>query len=725
MATGVDGYDLDVLQASGVADVTFSADQKLIYAALRNGDVTVFDVATHEQVATWSVGNTLGAVSASEDGSCLLVVERAPNGDRSTLYKVSTADGSVETFKLPGGAFYDVEIVDERTAIITGGQEDVTKFDLVDNRFSTLPGGVYYGNYSVIVEDGRYSLLGEPGISNGPLKIYDDVLGRIVASGDDYQDGAESGFNWGSEAISEEAGLVLQFVNRHAVNVYDLDLKFQELVDFGEEVDGIVFDESGANVYAYSIYEGAVIKYSSRNFRELERFDVGFSQWHNNIGYGSQIQIDDSGKYITVTDASDVGKMQLIDLTVRDGTYKGTAGADSFAGGLGDDTYYVNNPGDVVTEKGGQGDDRVVASVDYTLTGNVEDLVLMGSAVSGAGNDLGNLIVGTKSANVLSGAGGADSIQASLGNDSLSGGDGADTLDGGGGADSLEGGLGDDTYVVDNLRDTVVEAEGAGHDFVRSAVRFSLTTGLEDLVLLGAADLDGHGNGLDNSIVGNAGANRLFGLAGADTLAGGSGNDRLDGGFGGDVMSGGAGDDTYLVDDVLDQVVEVRKGGADTVQSSVTFALGPDVENLVLTGKGAIDGIGNELANTITGNGKSNLIEGGRGADVLYGGLGRDIFVYASVGSSAVGAADRIADFEAGDRLDLSLIDADGHREGDGAFTRVSGDGAFTVAGQFRLTFDGHDTHVELNTDNDLDAEMDIVLAGNHTAVGAEGGWVL
>ncbi|WP_373874365.1 calcium-binding protein, partial [Pseudomonas sputi] len=88
------------------------------------------------------------------------------------------------------------------------------------------------------------------------------------------------------------------------------------------------------------------------------------------------------------------------------------------------DTYYVDNVGDVVieTDASPTAYDRVFASIDYTLTANVENLFLTGTAdLNGTGNSSGNRITGN---------------------------DGNNILDGGLGADTLIGGLGNDTYIV-------------------------------------------------------------------------------------------------------------------------------------------------------------------------------------------------------------------------------------------------------------------------------------
>ena len=67
-------------------------------------------------------------------------------------------------------------------------------------------------------------------------------------------------------------------------------------------------------------------------------------------------------------------------------------------------------------------------------------------------------------------------------------------------------------------------------------------------------------------------------------LTGGAGNDRLDGGLGNDTMMGGTGDDVYVVNATGDKVIEGGDEGTDTVLSTVSYALGANIENLNLQG---------------------------------------------------------------------------------------------------------------------------------------------
>ena len=329
----------------------------------------------------------------------------------------------------------------------------------------------------------------------------------------------------------------------------------------------------------------------------------------------------------------------------------GGRGIDTMAGGLGDDTYIVDHyqagtpaQSDSVVEAANAGYDTVIAYKSYLLPLNVEKLVLgnTAGAIDGTGNAADNVIVGNPDANTIDGGGGNDSVSGGAGDDTLMGGAGNDSLDGGTGNDSMLGGTGDDIYYVDSGLDTVTELASAGTDTVRSVVTFNLTTSganVENLTLLGSANIDGTGNALNNALTGNSGNNMLIGDAGNDTLAGaagsdildgGAGDDVLDGGSGTDIMTGGLGNDTFLVDDPGDTVNENVGEGIDTVKSSVSFDLGADganVENLTLTGSGNIDATGNTGNNILLGNDGNNTLDGGAGSDTMRGGKGDDTYV--------------------------------------------------------------------------------------------------
>ena len=332
------------------------------------------------------------------------------------------------------------------------------------------------------------------------------------------------------------------------------------------------------------------------------------------------------------------------------------------------------------------------SSITYTLGANVENLTLTGSAnINGTGNGVANVITGNTGNNMLDGGGGADTLVGGLGNDTYMVDNVGDVVTEAlnEGTDTVQSSItlharrqcrepdpdrqrqhqrhrqrrsptsspataaptcspaaagttrstaapaptpwsaavGNDTYVVDNAGDVVTEALNEGTDTVQSSITYTLGTNVENLTLTGSADINGTGNALDNVITGNAGVNILIG---------GGGNDTLDGGAGADTMRGGSGNDTYVVDNVGDVVTETSAAnGIDTVQASVSYTLGANVENLTLTGGGNINGTGNGDANVLTGNAGNNILTGGGGADTLVGGGGNDTAAYTATITAA------------------------------------------------------------------------------------------
>ena len=113
-----------------------------------------------------------------------------------------------------------------------------------------------------------------------------------------------------------------------------------------------------------------------------------------------------------------------------------------------------------------------------------------------------------------------------------------------------------------------------------------------------------------------------------DYIDTGAGNDTIDGGGGSDTMIGGLGNDFYAVDSSGDVVTEFDSEGIDTVQSTISYALGANLENLILAGVSAINGTGNAAANTLVGNIGNNSISGGEGNDTIYGGEGSDTAIF-------------------------------------------------------------------------------------------------
>ncbi|EHK78094.1 Hemolysin-type calcium-binding protein [Sinorhizobium meliloti CCNWSX0020] len=201
-------------------------------------------------------------------------------------------------------------------------------------------------------------------------------------------------------------------------------------------------------------------------------------------------------------------------------TLDGKAGADRMRGGAGDDTYFVENAGDIVDESSdsGSGLDIVRSSISFSLgnttsvKGNVENLSLQGSsAINGTGNALNNVLVGNGAANTLNGDAGNDTIIGGLGNDTLVGSTGLDTfffntaLNAALNVDTINGfSVADDTIRLENGIFTAIVGTG-----VLTATQFvSNTTGLaadaDDRIIYesdtGKLLYDSDGNGAGGSV---------------------------------------------------------------------------------------------------------------------------------------------------------------------------------------------------------------------------------
>lgn len=352
----------------------------------------------------------------------------------------------------------------------------------------------------------------------------------------------------------------------------------------------------------------------------------------------------------------------------------GGAGNDTLNGGAGNDVFVVDSAGDVVIDSSGT--DTVEASVSFTLGAGIEKLTLTGSAnLQGIGNSLDNTLTGNTGNNLLQGGAGNDALNGGAGNDQLQGGEGDDLYsfargwgqdvidDTEGALDAIEfaTGIAPGDITVSHDGDDLLLNLWGSTDSIRVVGYFGATGAVEQIrfadgtqwlpdqlrsrVLQGDSTDDRLvGFAINDVLDGKGGNDSLFGLAGDDTLYGGAGNDLLDGGDGNDLLDGytgvdtligGAGDDRYWVD-AGDSVIEGVDGGIDTVESRVSWTLGDNVENLVLSGP-AIEGIGNALNNDIRGGDGNNLLRGeagddrlngGQGKDTLIGGTGNDTYVF-------------------------------------------------------------------------------------------------
>jgi len=245
----------------------------------------------------------------------------------------------------------------------------------------------------------------------------------------------------------------------------------------------------------------------------------------------------------------------------------GGAGNDTMAGGLGNDTYYVNSGSDVVTEAAGAGTDTVIASANFSLGNNIENLILAVGAgsINGTGNSLNNVLTGNEGNNNLNGGSGNDTFVATIndGNDTYNGSTGVDTYD-------LSG--------------------------TSAAATVNLATGTASSAQTGSDS-----------------------LVSIENVIGGTGNDTITASTAQNVMTGGAGSNTFVFGSAAAAGNGVSRDTITDFHASGDVGSGHDVIDL-----SAIDGDGN-----LAGNDAFHFIDhSGSGPSATAGFVGTGELVY-------------------------------------------------------------------------------------------------
>lgn len=440
---------------------------------------------------------------------------------------------------------------------------------------------------------------------------------------------------------------------------------------------------------------GSMSIWSTFPSTETERFSISASR--DDIAEETEtayltVQVSGSmafadGSYVQVVQINIIDDNKTIGGLGRD-SLRGTAAAEDLVGAGGDDKYYITL-GDRVVELENEGNDTVFTDLTYRLVANIENLILTGTAnVNGIGNELDNRLTGNVGNNVLNG---------------------------GVGADTMIGGAGNDIYIVDNVGDRVIEAAGRGTDAVRASVSYTLTSNVENLVLIGSSHLNGSGNGLANRLTGNMGNNVLGGNQGADTLIGKAGNDRLFGGDGNDKLLGGLGFDRLFGGSGNDFLA--GNIGADTLDGGVgnDTILGGDGRDRLVGGMNIDRLVGGSGNDTLFGGLGNDSLIGGSGKDRMTGGSGADHFIFTDRLDSGTRPAGRdvITDFVRGqgDKINLSAIDANLRFVGNQTFEFVGTDRFSGSAGELRYQQTNGTTLIFADLDGDRRADFSIELS--------------
>lgn len=404
--------------------------------------------------------------------------------------------------------------------------------------------------------------------------------------------------------------------NREANTLYGYD--GDDLIDGGTNADNMVGGR-GNDLYIVDNAGDRVIEIEGEGV-DTVKASVSYQLSQN----AENLQLTGSGAINATGNALDNQLSGNAAANVLDGG----AGADTLVGGAGDDTYGVDHDGDLVIEQANDGIDTVIASRDWGLGANLENLLLTGSAdLQGFGNQLDNLMRGNRGSNLLRAGAGNDLLAGAAGNDGLDGGDGDDTylIARGDGLDRIADASGRDTLRLSagiTPEQLSVRLIDTGHG-LQAQLRFidangdegklegvdidtlsddcnrilpaleevdfsdgrvvpltSLLTRVAEKRVWGR-ETDVTGSRDDDIIYGGFRASRLFGGIGNDALFGDGGSDSLSGGGGNDFLAGGRNNDTIATGSGYNVVAFNRNDGNDTVISSAgavnTLSLGQGI----------------------------------------------------------------------------------------------------------------------------------------------------
>jgi serralysin len=347
--------------------------------------------------------------------------------------------------------------------------------------------------------------------------------------------------------------------------------------------------------------------------------------------------------------------------------------------------------------------------------GVVIERALGGSGVDTMiGNVGANMLLGNRGNDDLDGGAGDDTLRGGVNDDVLKGGAGADRLFGDEGRDIMTGGAGADLFAYGASGVSTAAARDMITDFTRGEDKLDLAAAGATRFIAGAAfsgvagevrafqsgsvtlvELDRDGDRAAELQIELTG---LLTLADADfiglggtvtppppppppvtTLTGTAANDRLTGTSAITRIEGLAGDDVLI---------------AGTAAQAVTLDGGDGLDTLD----------GGSFSDVLLGGAGADRLTGAGGVDRLTGGAGADRFLFTAAGHSTVGSRDVVTDFAAGeDRIDL---DTAGGRRFVGAGT------FFGTVGEVRAIAANGATLVEVDTDGDRDADLQIELTG-------------
>jgi len=443
---------IDYGGAAGPMALDIAAIQRMYGANPdHNGGNDTYVLPTANAVGTFfqAIWDTGGKDTIVQNGSDAAIIDLRP----ASLQYDSIAGGGISYVAGIRGGFTVAHGVDIENAAGGSGNDHIVGSDSVNTLHGN--GGTDFlaglsGNDKVYGDDGDDTLYGDgvPAVASGVGMGTGAVTKTVGAGNNDYSTALDI---TDSFALAAKANIENSTTDPHVTISGTADsgardwykLTVAAGVTITLDIDGMSGGSNDSNVRIYGADQTSYLS----QFNNGSVLDGAGGSVSSKDSFGTFTTASAGTYYIRVSDwingtmsAGTTYTLQVsvspeaggIDAGAGNDTLDGGGGADSMVGGGGNDTYIVDDPGDVVTEVAGGGKDTVKSGIAYTLTDQVENLVLTGSdGISGTGNGLDNRITGNAGANKIEGM------------------DGNDSLIGGGGLDQLYGDGGSDTFVFD------------------------------------------------------------------------------------------------------------------------------------------------------------------------------------------------------------------------------------------------------------------------------------
>ncbi len=496
---------------------------------------------------------------------------------------------------------------------ITGGMRD--DFITGDAGNDTLYGDAF----EIVTAPGFGNDWLDGGEGSDELYGFDGVDTLIGGDGDDKLYGAD-----GNDIIHAGKGADLVFGGEGNDKIYADTAYFADGPDtlnggVGDDVyvlysgyDHVLTDTSGhdriESKYSFSLADA--------QYSEIEDLTLLNNPYSFADGDGNGLDNTIRGNNETNTLRGFAGSDTLYGNGGNDRLEGGFGHTDNLYGGLGDDTYIVNDYDNLI-EASGSGRDTVRSTVRWQMGDNFEVLFLEGTAnINGFGNALDNRLVGNDSNNYLQGFAGIDTLEGRDGNDYYELGDlNAVNEFAGYRYDSVQ----EFQYEgIDTVSVTAFDNPGT----ISPIDGYTLGANIENGTIVGNLAFNLNGNELDNVLTGNSAMNVLAGREGSDTY----------------MLTSLAQAGAYAKF-AYDTVNEAGKNGVDTVV--VTAVDNPDtlygVDRYTLAANIENGKIAGTIAFDLNGNGLANRLEGNSAFNVLRGGAGNDTYVLNSLAQTQVG----------------------------------------------------------------------------------------